>query len=365
MKIILCPVGTSTLTNRSDERSRQLLTKYANARGREDIPPEDAEALDGYILERSEYMDRMDGPDAKKLSAELHSLLILFERDPPQDRDLVYVIPTDTYIGAITGDLILGYLERTGIKGSLLRIAGLQTRSSEDLRLAFSALVREVHTIYEMYKPQGARILFNLTGGFKAIQGFLQTIGAIYADESVYIFEAESSLMRIPRLPLQLKPEDYILSNLVLWRRLDLGLRVNQADLAVIPEIFVYECGSGCMLSEYGELVWKNLCPEIYRQKVWNSPSHLIVYAEGFSASVAGLPQDRTYILNRRIDKLADFLEHSRERSLSSVDIHPIEGKTDISTHLVDAWADQDAKRIYCHYEGDTLILDKLDRKLR
>jgi hypothetical protein len=39
---------------------------------------------------------------------------------------------------------------------------------------------------------------------------------------------------------------------------------------------------------------------------------------------------------------------------------NPIAG----STHEFDAWADADARRVFCHYENGALILDKLGKAL-
>ena len=36
-------------------------------------------------------------------------------------------------------------------------------------------------------------VVFSLTGGFKAMQGVLQALGTLYADRTVYLFEAEGS----------------------------------------------------------------------------------------------------------------------------------------------------------------------------
>jgi len=54
------------------------------------------------------------------------------------------------------------------------------------------------------YKRNGYRVIFNLTGGFKSVQGFLQSIASLYADEAVYVFETASELLRAPRMPLRL-----------------------------------------------------------------------------------------------------------------------------------------------------------------
>jgi hypothetical protein len=48
------------------------------------------------------------------------------------------------------------------------------------------------------YRESGYHIVFNLTGGFKSIQGWMQTLGMFYADEIVYIFETGKELLPGP-----------------------------------------------------------------------------------------------------------------------------------------------------------------------
>ncbi|MBK8043622.1 MAG: hypothetical protein IPK21_13770 [Haliscomenobacter sp.] len=55
------------------------------------------------------------------------------------------------------------------------------------------------------YRTAGYEIIFNLTGGFKSLQGYLNTIGMFYADRIVYIFESGQEVIAIPKLPVKLE----------------------------------------------------------------------------------------------------------------------------------------------------------------
>lgn len=69
--------------------------------------------------------------------------------------------------------------------------------------------------------------------------------------------------------------------------------------------------------------------------------------------------------MNDKLDKLAVYLESDQTKPLKSLDLKPLKGNPKPpSTHEFDAWADRDAKRVYCHFEGETLILDRLDKAL-
>jgi hypothetical protein len=51
-------------------------------------------------------------------------------------------------------------------------------------------------------------VVFNLTGGFKSLNGYLQTVAMISADRCAFLFEGAPELMEIPRLPVRLAEID-------------------------------------------------------------------------------------------------------------------------------------------------------------
>ncbi|GAB1469070.1 hypothetical protein MASR2M64_18470 [Candidatus Cloacimonadota bacterium] len=366
MKIIISPVGTSSLTNGAGDYIRNILNEHANARSREELPKEQAAALDGYVQERRGFIEKMDKAAAKKISAELHSLLILLEEDPPEPRDVVYLIPTSTYIGKLTAQIVCDFLLKMKLNVQELVVQGLQTKSSADLQVAFSELVLQIDSLHQQYKPQQAKIIFNLTGGFKAIQGFLQTLSVVYADETIYIFERENELMRIPRLPLKMVAEDYVKEKLTLWRRLAMDLPVACEQLKAIPETFLFSLDEACILSAYGVLVWNNVRSSFYEVELLESPSPKIVYATGFAKSLERLNKLQLSKLNSQIDKLAKYLETGTSDMLKSLSFKKITANAKQgSSHEFYAWSDGAAERVYCHYDAETrVVLDVFDEHL-
>jgi hypothetical protein len=85
------------------------------------------------------------------------------------------------------------------------------------------------------------RVTFNLVGGFKSLQGYMQTLGMLFADESVYVFEGERELLRIPRLPLDIDSScrKTMEENLLLFRRLSFASEgVSSTECAGLPKCF-------------------------------------------------------------------------------------------------------------------------------
>jgi hypothetical protein len=68
-------------------------------------------------------------------------------------------------------------------------------------------------------------------------------------------------------------------------------------------------------------------------------------------------------MVNERIDDLARFLE--KGVSLARLDFKALAGNpVPPSTHEMDAWANQDAKRIFGHWEEAVFVLDRLGEAL-
>ena len=86
-----------------------------------------------------------------------------------------------------------------------IRIDDLNTSSLEEFRLGIDELIKWCVGTLPGYRASGYKIVFNLVGGFKALHGYMQTLGMFYADETVYIFETSRELLSIPRMPVDLE----------------------------------------------------------------------------------------------------------------------------------------------------------------
>lgn len=69
----------------------------------------------------------------------------------------------------------------------------------------------------------------SLTGGFKPLSGYLQTLAMISAERCVFLFEG-MPLMEIPRLPVRLSELDELREHAALFRRLAVGYTVRTDD---------------------------------------------------------------------------------------------------------------------------------------
>lgn len=209
-------------------------------------------------------------------------------------------------------------------------------------------------------------MIFNLTGGFKSIQAFLQAVGQFYADESVYVFEGSTELLRIPRLPVKLDAAGTIRNRLAVFRRLAAVPDVKEVEAAGIDGIYLFCADGQADLSPWGKLMWNLTHSGIYEEQVHPSPDPRIEFSRQFLNSVRDLPANRNREVNRRVDQLLRYLwDKANPRGL---DVKPLRGDHAPSTHECDAWHDGGARRILFHYRdsnvGKTIVLDELREKL-
>ena len=360
---MLSPCGTSVLTNLANDQERKLVFKYANAKEQHEIPSENQAVLVGLIEKAKSKIHQADLIEAMKMSAELNGIITYYQRDLKPNGDYHLLLCTDTWLGQQTAELIKLWLTEKSFTVEIKRQTDLQTKELMAFQCALSDLVKWCEDVVSGYQSSGYKIVFNLTGGFKSVQGFLQTLDTFYADETVYIFETSSELLIIPRLPVQLSTLPVIEQNIDMFRRLAMNLDIKKESIIDIPETLLLNIADEWTLSAWGEMIWRKTKKELYAKTLQPSPSKKIRFADSFSNSVANIAKDRLRLVNEKIDLLTQYLEKGIE--FRSLDFKPVKGDArKPSTHEMDAWADQDAKRLFGHYEDDVFVLDKLDKKL-
>jgi putative CRISPR-associated protein (TIGR02619 family) len=363
---VLSTCGTSLLTNARSDDERRLVNRHTNARTRaavEQQSPEDVARIDAIIQQVRETMQRADANAAARLSAELNGLLSFYQGPSIPSGDQHVLLCTDTWLGEEAASIVADWLRAQGGRVEICRQRDLQTQDLESFQLALAEIVRWCEEVLPGYRQDRYRIVFNLTGGFKSVQGFMQTLALFYADETVYIFESQKSLLRIPRLPVRMAATDEIRVHLRVFRRLSRQLPVAADELRPLSETLLMRINGECALSPWGELRWQQAKREIYPERLYPSPSDRIRFGSRFEESVRALAPDRLRLVNERLDDVAAYLERGDHRN--RLDLKPLRGNPHPpSTHECDAWADQDARRIFGHYEGAVFVLDKLDRAL-
>ena len=364
-KYVVSPCGTSLLTNQADDDLRKLISRHANVKTKDAVPEAERATIEALIADIGEKISGASYEQAAKMSAELNGIIQLYGGGAFGKGDCHFLLSTDTWLGEETAKLVQQWLtiHAPGMTVEIHRQRDLQTEDLTSFQLALSELVALFENTLPGYSRSGYEIVFNLTGGFKGVQGFLQSIAHFFADETVYIFERSSELMRIPKLPVRLDAEGLVEKYLPFFRNLAMGLVVEVPDPEL--EIFLLTLDGKSTFSSWGELVWGHTKRSIYKKALLPSPRpEKIRYSKQFEKDVNALPPDRIALVNERIDDLNRHLDDG-ECNLASLDFKPLKGKAMApATHEMDAWSDQDAKRLYGHFEGACFVLDRLDKGL-
>ncbi len=363
-RLVLSPCGTSLL-NGKHYRSyfdSVSLSELTNLKER-DIDKDRVEILKKALKEIEKSMLSSKIEERKQRSAELNALYTL-ENDRLSKDTLHILLKTDTFLGDATADIVEKILRSDGVLNvQPLKIGGLRTLELQEFRLALADLVKWADDTMPGYKGSGYEIIFNLTGGFKSIQGFLQSLAPFYADRTVYIFESGEKLLEIPVLPVVQNDIGVIEENLETFRRLAIGLKVERVEVEKIPPIYRWEVEGEYSLNEWGTLSFSKAKKEIYGRSVYKAPSEKIeISSEKLKELNKQLDRKRKSEFNETMDDLALLVE--KGKPLKSSTFKKIEGnRKGKSTH--ECYLNSDvAERIYCHYENGRIVVDEVGEHL-
>jgi len=362
--LVLSTVGTSVLVKLLGDQP-ELVTYLRQT----DLPREVAEVLQAAVAERAPRFLAADLGTARELSAEVNGLLAWYGGVPPPKGDHQVLLVSDTWQGATAADLVRRWLEGHGASVEVLPIRDLAATDATSFHWAAAEVGHWCAETLPGYRDRGYRVVFHLTGGFKAMAGYLTALGLWHADEVVFQFEGAEDLLRIPRLPAATWPDAaaVVRAHLGTLRRLavlgEVDLRAE--EVAALPDALVVPLGRPGVpgryaLSVWGQVVWEAGRSKVYRERLWPSPHKRVRYGPGFVASVdAG---GRYLEVNTRVDDLVQWAERGVRRS--RLDVKKLAVPQGPSTHECDAWADQAAWRVYLHQDGATWVLDRLGPKL-
>jgi putative CRISPR-associated protein (TIGR02619 family) len=353
------------LTNASSQELRLLLSQTANHKST-DLPADQKAAIDEHIRDRALVLQSANLQKARGWSAELNGLVGFYENQLDRGgEDFHLLLHTDTYQGERTATVIQEWLCAKGLRVTTQAIPGLNTADLDSFRSAMNEMVSWCEQTLPGYRQNRIRVVFNLVAGFKAWQGFMQTLGMFYADEILYIFESSDQLLRLPRLPVQFEEAavQEIRQNLLLFRRLDRKqTSMPSSECEGISEIFLYQVGEETELSPWGRLVWERHKSDFYRQKLLAPISPLLKFGPMVPRTVEDLSGELRERFNHRMDDLARYLDSGREGATQRLDFKQLKGNPyPPSTHECDLWADQGAWRAFGHFDDEErLIIDRI-----
>jgi putative CRISPR-associated protein (TIGR02619 family) len=364
MRYIVSTCGTSLLTKETSQKEKEFLRNTANYK-ESDLSSEEKTQIDKILKGKKEMFLEAPVKEKRKLSAEMNGLIGLFDEKKPESNDICLFLHSHTYQGELVAQVLADCIKGDmGIKHCETRlIKDLNMLRLDEFRLGLSELASWAHNECRVYKEKGYEVIFNLVGGFKTFQGFMQILGMLYADSSVYIFEGQGSpILRIPSLPLQLEEglEKVFKDNIRIFRTIN-WYSWPSAELHKIPETLLMSFEGEYTLSPWGEIVWNKFKEDHYGDMLFEEPTNNIRFSDSFKRKIKDFDRERLKTLNERIDDLALFLSSSSKPNLSRLDFKPLRSNpVPPSTHEFDAWADRGAWRCFCHFEKNVLLIDDI-----
>ena len=318
MRFVLSTVGTSILTNLIDRGNPTEGTWFGKLRDsanlKQDKLTPETETVINTLAERA--LDKLLEDDEKtnrEISAELNGIYGIYGGSLPENStDQHYLICTDTAQGQQTGELIGDFLIDKGF--TAVNIVTPSQLSTKDTR-AFTTGTKELIKWLDETIPRSGRgydVIFNLVGGFKSLQGYMQTFGAFYADEIVYIFEGSTDLIKIPRLPIQIDTT-VIENHLVEFALMAAKKLYPIEELESIPEILLEsvedEGQTFAGLSAWGELIWNRTKSDLLAKELLPFPR--LTYAPSFYQDLADANAEALLKLQEALARIVSILENN------------------------------------------------------
>lgn len=320
MRSVLSTVGTSILSNLIDNKDpeeaiwRNILRDSANIK-QDKLTSETKVVIDTLAERALEKLLQDDVRTNRQISAELNGIYGIYGDRLPQDNpDLHYLICTDTAQGQQTGELIKDFLESQGFNVDIFTPPKLSTKNTEDFAAGTKELIKWLENTVSWQRDRENQVVFNLVGGFKSLQGYMQTFGTFYADETVYIFESSTDLIRIPRLPIQIDTT-LIESHLTKFALMVAGKLYPIDEPEGITETlleFIEENGKTyAELSAWGELVWHRTKSGLLSGDLLSFPG--LIYQQSFINDCRNLNSQQRTKLQETLAKIAVALEDSND----------------------------------------------------
>lgn len=353
--LLVSTCGTSILTNNLDQETQEWLRKITN---RVELSAADAGRLQEHVAQREEQLLNADGAERRKLSAELNGISAILEHWKPSEI-LHLLIETDTATGRATAKLVKTLLEKDRQPVQILHAGGLQAADFPSFREALADLTVQIDRWTSGYREKGWTTLFNLTGGFKSVNAYLQALGMFYADRSVFLFEGAATLMEIPRLPVKLAEADEIRSHLVAFRRLVHRYPVTKKEVDGVPDLLLLVDSDQAVTSVWGDVVWQRVRTPLLSGELLDPISPKLA-VDKIRKDVKNLSAERRMQVNEALDELAAYLDLGHKLT-ESHQFEKLKGDPKPpSTHELYLWSDGAASRLFGHFEGDRFIADSI-----
>jgi len=150
-----------------------------------------------------------------------------------------------------------------------------------------------------------------LVGGFKAVQGYMNTIGMFYAHEVIYIFEGSNQLIKIPRLPVDIKLSEVEEYKVPLAMMAQGEVLTSWKKAQKVPKDWVFVVDEEMTLSTWGQLIYQQCKKDLLSsEKLLDLPR--LHYQDSFHADYKKIKDNKEKVqLHETLAEVSHKLEKS------------------------------------------------------
>ncbi|MCD8487751.1 MAG: CRISPR-associated protein [Desertifilum sp.] len=260
-KVIISTIGTSLLTQQINRANSDENSWYGKLRDTANLSSENtpSDVLDIIHILKGRAKAKLEHGTTTQIrsaSAELNGIYGLYHEKLEQgQQDMHWLIATDTAQGNETAAAVETFLLDKGLKAQVYTPKGLSTANTECFSNGVDDLLTQLESMVQGYQ----QVYFNLVGGFKSLQAYLNTIGMFYADEIIYIFEgAGSEVIKIPQLPIKID-DSAIAPYVTQFALMAAGAEIQRSELMGIQEALIFTVDDEATLSNWGKLIWNQV----------------------------------------------------------------------------------------------------------
>src|SRR5699024_7100068 len=168
---------------------------------------------------RYDELSKAKDIDLRRASAELNGILSCIEQYRPKQIAHL-LLHSDTQVGKQAAETVQRILSARGTHADLLSAGGLRTDDVMNFPSSLSQLTEDLRNLVDGYRKSDYYIVFNLTGGFKAVNAYIQALGMLYADQCVFTFERTNTLLEVPSLPIRVESTSIAEEHREIFRKL-------------------------------------------------------------------------------------------------------------------------------------------------
>lgn len=315
-RLVISTVGTSLLTNQIDNDCEadwySCLEDAANQTQKQIESEPNVASIIQDLKERAEkQLDEANTIKIREASAELNGIYGLYDDQLEKGKlDHHVLITTDTAQGQVTAKIVETFLRKQKISAEVYTPEKLSTANNKAFNQGIDNLLDWLDRRVKEDKKKNYEVYFNLVGGFKALQGCMNTMGMFYADKIIYVFEgASSNLITIPRLPITV---DYsrLTDHVPTIALLDAGAGLLPSKTEKIPEAMIAEIDGKMILSNWGQLIWNQCKNDFLSQELQEFPR--ILYQDTFKRDYKNISEAKDKVeLQETLAKVSGLLEES------------------------------------------------------